>query len=87
MQIVKIGTWDKNGMPTGWHFNLDSKIEPTLQNFGAILTITEPGEEGKVLVDRVEFVEWTEARRKAMEPDPCRFCPMCGGTLKKRRVK
>ena len=61
MRIIKIGTWTKEGNPTGWELGCNAPDKP---DFTAVMTITA---DGKVLVDRVEIVEWSKARRVAME--------------------
>jgi len=59
MKIIKIGNWDKNGMPTNWCVDANNVPENA-----AILTIKK---DGRVLVDRVEIVPWTKKRKKAIE--------------------
>lgn len=61
-KIVKIGAWDKKGMPTGWHLDLND-----LPPCDYALYINN---DGRVFVGEVEIVEWTEARKKAIcEPE------------------
>ena len=62
MRIVKIGTWDANGKPVGWEIDRTNDTPYAIPT--VILTLTV---DGRVEVDRVEVVEWTQARRKAME--------------------
>ncbi len=57
MKIVKIGTWDKFGLPQDWCVWGDNSGR-------TIIKITE---DGKVLVGGIEIVPWTEERKKAME--------------------
>jgi len=61
MKIIKIGAWDKNGMPIRWTIDCNKPVQ--LNPSGAVMTIDQ---DGKVFVDRVEIVPWTEKRRKAM---------------------
>jgi len=61
MKIVKIGKFDENGSPTGWHFDVEfqhgsGKYCLGLDTYGP----------GSVDVNGVEIVEWTERRKNAM---------------------
>ncbi len=58
-KIIKIGTWDSNGNPTEWTIGGGM--------LGSTLDCLSWEDEGRVLVGDVEIVEWTEARRAAME--------------------
>lgn len=59
--IIKIGTWDKNGMPIKWHINCNVN---ELDNPIPVMTIKPNGD---VLVGNIKIVPWTIARKKAME--------------------
>jgi hypothetical protein len=56
MKIIKIGTFDEKGLPTGWE--VDASDVPD----GAV--IIELKLDGRILVDRVEIVPWTETRKE-----------------------
>lgn len=75
MKIVKIGTFDDQGIPTGW--NLDLNNEP-----GVAATISQGSETpstiryvlgidmlypGSVDVNGVEIKEWSVARKQAQQ--------------------
>jgi len=60
MKIVKIGTFDRDGVPTGWHIDIKSTSEK-----GYVLGVGNIGP-GIVDVNGVEIVEWTEKRKKMM---------------------
>lgn len=60
-KIIKVGSWDKNGNPTGWELDLNE-----FPSKGYMMKI---GDDGRVFVGDVEMVEWTEARRKAIHGD------------------
>ena len=74
MKIVKIGTFDNCGVPTGWH--LDANFEGSAISFKGDPFKREKVNRyclgldqlfpGSVDVDGVEIVEWTTARREAM---------------------
>ncbi len=60
MKIIKIGTFDEKGMPTGWHIDLSPQdgVEYCLgidQLF-----------RGSVDVNRVEITQWTQARKESI---------------------
>ncbi len=57
-KIIAIGTWDKNGMPVGWMFEMVGA--------GATEDVMRLEVDGRVLVGGIEIVEWTEARQWAM---------------------
>ena len=57
MKILKIGTFDERGCPTGWH--LDMNDIPECQ-YGLGIDILG---QGIVDVNGVEIVEWTEERK------------------------
>lgn len=66
MKIIKIGTWDENGMPINWHFMEGDEISIS-EEHGVIHVAAglrlEP--DGRVLVNGIEIVPWTEERKKA----------------------
>jgi hypothetical protein len=64
MRILKIGTFDANGMPTGWH--LDMNGGTAKEYCLGIDTLFH----GSVDVNGVEVVEWTEARKMACQRPP-----------------
>ena len=76
MKIVKIGHWDDNGVPIGWHFSGPENVPvaPGAPNYiscgwswetNAVSVMTlHP--DGKVEIGGVEIVEWSEARQRAM---------------------
>ena len=67
MKITKIGTFEKNGMPTGWVLAPESEIGLNYEP-----KVVEADEyclgiiEDKVFVNGVEVVEWTAARLERM---------------------
>ena len=67
MRIIQKGTFDANGMPTGWYFDCSGgagiDISDDRLKFGACLELKQ---DGRVLVNGVEIVEWTQERQKAM---------------------
>ena len=58
-KIIKVGSWDKAGMPTGWHLDI-GEMPPCRY-------VMKVDEGGRVFVGDVEMVEWTEARRQAIQ--------------------
>lgn len=65
MKIVKLGEFDKNGNLTGWSLQTeihDRSNTVWCSNDGIFID-----EEGCVRVGGIEIVEWTEARKAAME--------------------
>lgn len=78
-KIIKIGTFDNRGMPTGWHFDIEGVIEKGYYCLG--LDFLFPG---SVDVNGVEVVEWTEARHKALGREgfiDCKFDSSAGNAL------
>jgi hypothetical protein len=60
MKIIKIGTFDKRGIPTGWHIDLsDQKGTEYCLGIDQIFS-------GSVDVNGIEIVEWTQARKDLM---------------------
>lgn len=67
MRILKIGGFDKEGLLTGWHLGVelhDKSFDGDVLSGPDGLFVAE---NGSVRVHGVEIVEWTEARKKAME--------------------
>lgn len=63
LAIIKIGTWDKNGMPTGWHLDLDwGHMDADKGDLG-VMNIKPNGD---VYVGGVLMKEWSDERKKAM---------------------
>lgn len=60
MRILKIGTFNKQGHPTGW------ALDGTDCETGEYCLGLDVGGPGKVSVNGIEIVEWTEARKAAM---------------------
>ena len=74
-KIVKIGSWDKKGMPVGWEIDI-ARTEPGTLPISDILSVTGnipavmglgPADNPTVSVGGVEIVEWTELRKMAMK--------------------
>ena len=75
MKIIKIGTFNKQGIPIGWHIDMDgaNKNQPAYvfainnekayKNKEYVFGIIDE----KVCVNGIEIVEWTEERDKCME--------------------
>ena len=61
MKIIKIGSFDRNGSPTNWWFDLND-VDTTRYALG--LDQLFPG---SVDVNGVEIVEWTKARNDAIQ--------------------
>ena len=66
MKIIKIGTFNKFGMPTGWEF--DGNNMGNSKEYCMGLDILGPG---IVDVNGIEIVEWTEKRKEMLESKPC----------------
>ncbi len=70
-KIIKIGSWDKAGMPTGWVIEVMEGekigIGGYLKGIGGYCLGIDELFQGSVDVNGVEIVEWTEERRKAKE--------------------
>jgi len=60
MKIVKIGTFDHNGCPTGWHIDMND-IPDGVYALG--VDVIGPG---IVDVNGIEIVEWTNKRKIMM---------------------
>ena len=60
MKIVKIGTFDHDGNPTGWHIDMND-----IPDDGYALGVGEIGP-GIVDVNGIEIVEWTKKRKMRM---------------------
>ena len=65
MKIIKIGTFDENGQPTGWSLSFNGGDGKAGQYCLGIST----GKDSLVTVNGIEIVEWTEARKQAMKHD------------------
>lgn len=72
MKIVKVGSFDCNGIPTGWHFDLSG-----FENCLAVSNAKDPAKlyclgldmirPGSVDVNGVEIEEWTLNRKLAKD--------------------
>ena len=66
MNVIKVGYFDKRGMPMDWWIDSDKSERPK----SAVMTLDG---EGKVYVDGVEVVVWTntnqEERKKTLEKE------------------
>ena len=60
MKIIKKGTFDKQGMPTEWHIDMNEQ-----ENVEYALGVIKE----KVCVNGIEIVEWTQERDKCMEEE------------------
>jgi len=58
VKIVKIGTFDEHGWPTGWHLDLEN------QNSVSYCLGIDKLFPGSVDIAGIEIVEWTEFRKK-----------------------
>ena len=65
MRIIKIGGFDKEGCLTGWHVGADPIDAPNSSMVSWDGLFIDEG--GRVRVGGIEIIEWTEARKKAME--------------------
>ncbi len=61
MKITKIGAFDSNGFPDGWEVD-GSEIIPRQSDYALMFHA-----DGRVLVNNIEVVPWTEARRRAAD--------------------
>ena len=72
MKIIKIGGFDERGMPTAWHFDMEAN-KPKKKNPSQVWGVggleLSLDKEATVSVGGVEIVQWSEARRKALEGD------------------
>ena len=61
MKIVKCGTFDSNGMPAGWTFDLGcptlSEVSESCEKENAMMYLPQ---DGRVFVRGVEIVDWTK---------------------------
>ncbi len=62
MKIIKIGTFDKRGMPTGWTIDL---VKDERKGIGGYCLGIDDLFPGSVDVNGIEIVEWTQARKEA----------------------
>ena len=63
MKILKIGSFNGNGNPIGWSFDLES---PPNLNAHCLSIRGDFNQDCPVTVNGIEIVEWTDARRAAM---------------------
>jgi len=69
VKIVKIGTFDSFGNPTGWTVDCENcggnaiAITDNINVHHALGIM----DDGRVTVNGVEIVEWTEARKRAVK--------------------